>query len=58
MPKKVIFSARKDHDVIRKVEEILKKHVPYVLSMEVEKEIELYVHKVEKRNINEYLNKI
>ena len=41
-----------------KVEEILKKHVPYVLSMEVEKEIELYVHKVEKRNINEYLNKI
>ena len=25
MPKKVIFSARKDHDVIRKVEEILKK---------------------------------
>jgi trimethylamine--corrinoid protein Co-methyltransferase len=40
-----------------KVDEILKNHVPNTLSMEVEKKIDLYLKKVEKRNINEYLNK-
>ena len=42
----------------KKVDEILKNHTPYELPKSVEQKIDEYIKEVEKRNINEYLNKL